>query len=64
MMTNEEAKKIIDAIRISNSFTMHLTTDEYIKDFRSRYLKIYGIIIPNNYISVAEVIQNLDKKIV
>jgi len=63
-MTNEEAKKIIDAIRISNSFTMHLTIDEYIKDFRSRYLKMFGIIIPNNYISIAKIIEELNEKIV
>lgn len=58
-MTESQAIEIINKIRCSNSFTMGLSIEEYIKKFRKQYLKIYGIVVPNNVIDVAKVIKTL-----
>ena len=57
MKTNinrEEAIEIIHNERIKNSFTMGLTLEEFIKGLRIRYLKMYGVKLENDYISIAK----------
>lgn len=58
-ITEQEAIEIINKIRSSNSFTMGLTLDEYIDGFRKRYLKMFGKVLPNSYIEIAEIILEL-----
>ena len=41
-MTKMEAIKIINNIRSSNSFTMGLSVDEYIRDFKKRWKMMYN----------------------
>lgn len=60
-MNIEDAIKIIDQTRLSNSFTMGLTLDEFILDFRKRYTKMFDIILPDNIIIIAETILKMDK---
>ena len=61
-MDEKTAITIIDNIRASNSFTMGLTLDEYVKDFRKRYAKMLGIILPNDLIKIAEIILEMNKE--
>ena len=60
-MNTEDAIKIIDQTRLSNSFTMGLTLDEFISDFRKRYTKMFDIILPDNIITIAETILKMDE---
>ena len=60
-MNTEDAIKIIDQTRLSNSFTMGLTLDEFISDFRKRYIKMFDIILPDNIITIAETILKMDE---
>ena len=60
-MNTEEAIKIIDQTRLSNSFTMGLTLDEFVSDFRKRYTKMFNIILPDNIITIAETILKMDE---
>lgn len=56
MKTNinrEEAIEIIHAERIKNSFTMGLTLEEFVNDLNARYLKMYGVRLDDDYISIA-----------
>ena len=56
MKTNinrEEAIEIIHAERIKNSFTMGLTLEEFVRGLRIRYLKMYGVQLDDDYISIA-----------
>lgn len=62
-MNEKEAIEIINRVRISNSFTMCQTLDEFIKGLRERYLKMYSIILPNDYISIAELILQIENTI-
>ena len=41
-MTKMEAIEIINNIRSSNSFTMGLSIDEYIRDFKKRWKMMYN----------------------
>ena len=41
-MTKMEAIEIINSIRSSNSFTMGLSIDEYIRDFKKRWKMMYN----------------------
>lgn len=41
-MTKMEAIEIINNIRCSNSFTMGLSIDEYIRDFKKRWKMMYN----------------------
>lgn len=58
-MTESQAIEIINKVRCSNSFTMSLSIEDYVKKFRKRYLKIHGVVIPDNVIEVAKVIKTL-----
>ena len=60
-MNTEDAIKIIDQTRLSNSFTMGLTLDEFVSDFRKRYTKMFDIILPDNIITIAETILKMDE---
>lgn len=60
-MNTEDAIKIIDQTRLSNSFTMGLTLDEFVSDFRKRYTKMFDIILPDNIITIAETILKIDE---
>ena len=60
-MNTEEAIKIIDQTRLSNSFTMGLTLDEFVSDFRKRYIKMFDIILPDNIITMAETILKMNE---
>ena len=60
-MNTEDAIKIIDQTRLSNSFTMGLTLDEFVSDFRKRYTKMFDIILPDNIITIAEIILKMDE---
>ena len=60
-MNTEDAIKIIDQTRLSNSFTMGLTLDEFVSDFRKRYTKMFYIILPDNIITIAETIIKMDE---
>ena len=60
-MNTEEAIKIIDQTRLSNSFTMGLTLDEFVSDFRKRYIKMFDIILPDNIITIAETILKMNE---
>ena len=60
-MNTEDAIKIIDQTRLSNSFTMGLTLDEFVSDFRKRYIKMFDIILPDNIITIAETILKMDE---
>ena len=60
-MNTEDAIKIIDQTRLSNSFTMGLTLDEFVSDFRKRYTKMFNIILPDNIITIAETILKMDE---
>lgn len=56
MKTNinrEEAIEIIHAERIKNSFTMGLTLEEFVRDLNTRYFKMYGVRLDDDYISIA-----------
>ena len=56
MKTNinrEEAIEIIHNERIKNSFTMGLTLDEFVKGLKIRYLKMYGVHLDDDYVSIA-----------
>ena len=46
--------EIIHNERIKNSFTMGLTLEEFVKGLRIRYLKMYGVKLENDYISIAK----------
>lgn len=59
-MNREKAIEIINKTRIENPFTMGLSIDEFIKQFRKRYSMIFGEIIPNDYIAIAECINKID----
>ena len=41
-MTKMESIEIINSIRSSNSFTMGLSMDEYIRDFKKRWKMMYN----------------------
>lgn len=60
-MNTEEAIKIIDQTRLSNSFTMGLTLDEFVSDFRKRYTKMFNIILQDNIITIAETILKMNE---
>ena len=60
-MNTEDAIKIIDQTRLSNSFTMGLTLDEFVSDFRKRYTKMFDIILPDNIITIAEIILKMNE---
>ena len=60
-MNTEEAIKIIDQTRLSNSFTMGLTLDEFVSDFRKRYIKMFDIILRDNIITIAEIILKMNE---
>ena len=60
-MNTEDAIKIIDQTRLSNSFTMGLTLDEFVSDFRKRYTKMFDIILPDNIITIAETILKMNE---
>lgn len=60
-MNTEDAIKIIDQTRLSNSFTMGLTLDEFVSDFRKRYTKMFDTILPDNIITIAEIILKMDE---
>ena len=60
-MNTEDAIKIIDQTRLSNSFTMGLTLDEFVSDFRKRYTKMFDTILPDNIITIAETILKMDE---
>ena len=56
MKTNiyrEEAIVIIQTERIKNSFTMGLTLEEFVSGLKIRYLKMYGVRLDDDYISIA-----------
>lgn len=40
-MTHKDALEIINQIRISNSFTMGLSVDEYVEQFKARWELMY-----------------------
>lgn len=42
MMTRNDAIKLINEVRCSNSFTMGLSTEEYIKTFKLRWRLMYN----------------------
>ena len=52
-ISREEAIEIIHNERIKNSFTMGLTLDEFVKGLKIRYLKMYGVQLDDDYISIA-----------
>ena len=52
-ISREEAIEIIHNERIKNSFTMGLTLDEFVKGLKVRYLKMYGVQLDDDYISIA-----------
>lgn len=52
-ISREEAIEIIHNERIKNSFTMGLTLEEFVKGLRIRYLKMYGVQLGKDYISIA-----------
>lgn len=60
-MNTKDAIKIIDQTRLSNSFTMGLTLDEFVSDFRKRYTKMFDIILPDNIITIAEIILKMNE---
>lgn len=60
-MNTEDAIKIIDQTRLSNSFTMGLTLDEFVSDFIKRYTKMFDIILPDNIITIAETILKMNE---
>lgn len=60
-MTEKEAIEIINNARISNSFTMGLSMEEYIQDIRKRYLQINNIVVPANHIEIAKLLLQLKK---
>lgn len=60
-MTNNEAIEIINKKRMSNPFTMGCSLDEYVVEFRKRYLLLNGAILENSYIAVAKEIEKNDK---
>lgn len=53
-ISREEAIEIIHNERIKNSFTMGLTLDEFVKGLKIRYLKMYGVKLDDDYISIAK----------
>lgn len=55
-LTQTEATKIINEIRIKSPFTMGMTLNEYMRFFRKNCAKIYGIMLPLNEIEIAEFI--------
>lgn len=55
-ITKEEAIKIIDKVKSNNSFTKHMTTDEYIDFFRKNYAKIFKRILRHDVVEVAKII--------
>lgn len=59
-MKLSKAKKIIDEVRMDSPFTMHLTTDEFVEEFRKRYAKIYRVILPSDYVVIAKKIKEID----
>lgn len=52
-ISREEAIEIIHNERIKNSFTMGLTLEEFVKGLKVRYLKMYGVKLDDDYISIA-----------
>lgn len=60
MMTEEQALEIINQVRINNPFTMGLTIDEFIQNFKKRYLQMHDVILPCDYVSIAKLIQELN----
>lgn len=52
-ISREEAIEIIHNERIKNSFTMGLTLEEFVKGLKIRYLKMYGVQLDDDYISIA-----------
>ena len=63
-MKTEEAIKIILTEMQKNSFTMGMDLDEYVLEFRKRYAKMFGKILPNGnnvYIAVAKEIKRMNK---
>ena len=52
-ISREKAIEIIHNERIKNSFTMGLTLEEFVKGLKVRYLKMYGVQLDDNYISIA-----------
>lgn len=61
-MTEQQAMDIINKARISNSFTMGQTTEEFIQNLRKRYLQIYNIVLPADHIEIAKVILELNEE--
>lgn len=53
-MTKEEAIKIIDKIKDGNSFTKHMTTNEYIDFFRQNYARIFKVILKHDEVEIAK----------
>lgn len=60
-MTEKQAIEIIDKVRIGNSFTMGLSTEEFIQDLRKRYLQMYNIVLPANYVEIAKELQRQEE---
>ena len=52
-ISREKAIEIIHNERIKNSFTMGLTLEEFVKGLKVRYLKMYGVKLDDDYISIA-----------
>ena len=61
-MDEKQALDIIHNERINNSFTMGLTLDEFVEGFKIRYLKVYDEVLPNDYVSIAKKIVELNNK--
>lgn len=59
-MTEKQAVEIIDKVRTSSPFTMGLSTEKFIEDFRKRYALIFSEVIPNNVIDVAKAIKVIE----
>lgn len=52
-ISREQAIEIIHNERIKNSFTMGVTLEEFVKGLKVRYLKMYGVKLDDDYISIA-----------
>lgn len=59
-MTNQEAIEIINKNRIKNPFTMGLSLNDFVEQFRRRYLIINNQVLSNNYIDIATTMLDLD----
>jgi len=59
-MTYDQAIEIINKNRIESPFTMGLSLNEFIEDFRKRYLRINNMVLSSDYIDIAMTMLSLD----